>query len=67
MINSVKLRYPDMESSELSFSFYKVLQNGWLERLSNNHKTEALVDPSGWHEKTAIILDLKMKKHFEMI
>jgi hypothetical protein len=54
VINSIKLRYPDMEMSEPVFSFDKSPAKwGWLIRLNNRHKIEIFVAPSGWHEKTS--------------
>jgi hypothetical protein len=53
-IDSIKLRYPDMELSEPVFSFDKSPAKwGWKITLSNKRKITVFVDPSGWHEKTS--------------
>ena len=53
VINSIRDRYPDMEMSEPVFSFDKSPAKwGWVIKLSNKHKIEVFVAPSGWHEKT---------------
>ncbi len=53
-IDSIKLRYPDMEMSEPVFSFDKSPTKwGWKITLSNKRKITVFVDPSGWHEKTS--------------
>jgi hypothetical protein len=54
VINSIKLRYPDMAMSEPVFSFDKSPAKwGWVIRLSNKRKIVVFVAPSGWHEKTS--------------
>jgi hypothetical protein len=53
IINSIKMRYPDMEMSEPVFSFDKSPAKwGWAIRLSNKRKIDVFISPSGWHEKT---------------
>ena len=53
VINSIRVRYPDMEMSEPVFSFDKSPAKwGWAIKLSNKRKIEVFVAPSGWHEKT---------------
>jgi hypothetical protein len=52
-IKSIKVRYPDMAISEPVFSFDRSPAKwGWIIKLSNKHKIEVFVSPSGWHEKT---------------
>jgi hypothetical protein len=54
VINSIKLRYPDMEMSEPIFSFDKSPAKwGWAIRLSNKRNIVVFASPSGWHEKTS--------------
>jgi hypothetical protein len=55
VINSIKLRYPDLEMSEPVFSFDKSPAKwGWLMKLSSNKRMIVIfVTPSGWHEKTS--------------
>jgi hypothetical protein len=64
VINSIRVRYPDMEMSEPVFSFDKSPAKwGWVIRLSNKRKIVVFVAPSGWHEKTSRDIEFEGRKN----